>query len=108
MEVANIILSQLGGRCFLAMTDTKHLIAHENALSFHIPSNFARHGINRVRIDLTPQDLYNVTFSRVRGLKVLYQSSIEDVDCDQLRSVFTETTGLSLSLRSGSASLPPL
>jgi hypothetical protein len=98
MEVAKIILAQLGGSRFVAMTGAKYLIAYQAALSFHLPSNFAKNGINRVRVELTEQDLYDVTFSSVRGLKVFYQAKAEGICCEQLRSVFTGTTGLDVSL----------
>jgi hypothetical protein len=98
MTVANTILSQLGGQQFLAMTGAKFLLARESALSFHLPSNFATNGINRERIDLTAADLYDVTFMRARGLKVFYERKIEGLHCDQLRSIFTEATGLEVSL----------
>lgn len=57
-------------------------------------------GINRVRIDLTAADLYDMTFIRARGLKVFYETKIEGLHCDQLRSIFTEATGLEVSLGS--------
>jgi hypothetical protein len=100
MTIANTILSQLGGQRFIAMTGAKFLLAHESALSFHLPSNFATNGINRVRIDLTAADLYDMTFIRARGLKVFYETKIEGLHCDQLRSIFTEATGLEVSLGS--------
>lgn len=98
VTVAKTILAQLGGQRFLAMTGAKFLLAHASALSFQLPSHFAKNGINRVRIDLTPQDLYDVTFSRVRGIKIFYQSKVEGLYCDQLREVFTEVTGLDVAL----------
>lgn len=98
VTIAKTILAQLGGQRFLAMTGAKFLLAHASALSFQLPSNFAKNGINRVRIDLTPQDLYDVTFSRARGIKIFYQSKVEGVYCDQLRDVFTKTTGLDVAL----------
>jgi hypothetical protein len=98
VTIAETILNQLGGKRFLVMTGAKLLLAHPSGLSFHLPSNFAEKGINRVRIELTAQDLYDVTFSRCRGLKSFYEHKVEGLYCDQLRSVFTETTGLELSL----------
>jgi hypothetical protein len=92
--------SQLGGQRFIAMTGAKFLLAPESALSFHLPSNLATNGINRVRIDLTAADLYDMTFIRARGLKVFYETKIEEVHCDQLRSIFTEATGFEVSLGS--------
>jgi hypothetical protein len=100
VTIANTILSQLGGQRFLAMTGAKFLLAHESALSFHLPSNFATNGINRVRIDLTAADLYDITLMRAHGLKVFYETKIEGLHCDQLRSIFTEATGLEVSLGS--------
>jgi hypothetical protein len=79
MTVACVILHQLGGQRFVAMTGAKFLLAHESALSFHLPSNFAKNGINRVRIDLAPTDLYDVTFQRARGLKIFYE--VRSRDC---------------------------
>lgn len=101
MTVAQTILAQLGGQRFLTMTGAKFLLAHASALSFHLPSNFAKDGINRVRIDLTAQDLYDVTFSRARGIKIFYQSKVDGLYCDQLREVFTEATGLEVALHDG-------
>jgi hypothetical protein len=98
MTVATTILEQLGGRRFLVMTGARYLLAHAAALSFQLPSNFARNGINRVRIDLNAHDLYDVTFSRCRGIKSFYEQKVEGLYCDQLRSVFTETTGLEVTL----------
>jgi hypothetical protein len=96
--VASTILTQLGGQRFVVMTGAKFLLAHPNALSFQLPSNFARNGINRVRVELNGQDLYDVTFSRCRGLKVFFQTRVEGIDCEQLRPAFIESTGLQLSL----------
>lgn len=101
MTVAKTILAQLGGQRFLTMTGAKFLFAHVSALSFHLPSNFAKDGINRVRIDLTAQDLYDVTFSRARGIKIFYQSKVDGLYCDQLREAFTEATGLEVALHDG-------
>jgi hypothetical protein len=100
MTIANTILSQLGVQRVIAMTGAKFLLAHESALSFHLPSNLATNGINRVRVDLTAADLYDMTFIRARGLKVFYETEIEGLHCDQLRSIFTEATGLEVSLGS--------
>lgn len=96
--VATTILEQLGGRRFLVMTGAKHLLAHPHALSFQLPSNFAKNGINRVRIELNAMDLYDVTFSRCRGIEVQFEEKVHGIDCEQLRGVLTETTGLALSL----------
>jgi len=98
IAVAAVILEQLGGRRFLAMTGAKRLLAHPSALSFRLPSNFAKKGINYVRIELNLMDFYDITFSRVRGTEIIHEEQLRDVDCEQLRGVFTSTTGLETSL----------
>lgn len=98
LAVAAVILEQLGGKRFLVMTGARHLLAHPSALSFRLPSNFARDGINHIHIELTALDLYDVTFARYRGIDLTHQVRVTDIDCEQLRSIFTETTGLALSL----------
>ena len=80
------------------MTRAKFLLARESTLSFHLPSNFATNGINRVGTDLTAADLCGTTLMRARGLKVFCETKIEGLHCDQLRSIFTEVTGLEVSL----------
>lgn len=50
---------------------------------------------------LTAQDLYDVTFSRARGIKIFYQSKVDGLYCDQLREAFTEATGLEVALHDG-------
>lgn len=98
IAVAAVILEQLGGRLFLRMTGAKHLLAHPYALSFRLPSNFAKNGINYVRIDLNAMDLYDITYSRVRGGETLHEEKLRDVYGDQLRDIFTSATGLETSL----------
>src|ERR1700686_4088722 len=84
-EVAETILVQLGGNRFMAMTGARNFLADGNALRFRLPSNFAQHGINAVTIRLNGRDLYDVTFSRVRGIGVDIVTELRDVYCDSLR-----------------------
>lgn len=46
MNISNTILEQLGGGRFVLMTGAKHLVSHSDALSFRLPSRFAKDGIN--------------------------------------------------------------
>lgn len=94
LEVANTILEQLGGRRFAAMVGAKNFVGSADALSFRLPSNFAKDGINAVRVTLTPADLYNVEFSRVRGTKITSVAKDEGVYCDELQAIFLAATGL--------------
>lgn len=98
IAVAAVILEQLGGPRFLAMTGAKHLLGHPSALSFRLPSSFAKKGINFVRIELNVMDYYNITFAYIRGTEIIHEEQLRDIDCKQLRDVFTYTTGLETSL----------
>jgi hypothetical protein len=96
MQVANTILQQLGGGRFIAMTGSKNFVGRENGLSFSVGRNDA--GVNKVRVILTPADVYTVEAFRVRGTTVKLIGSREGVYCDNLRAVFETLTGLRTSL----------
>jgi hypothetical protein len=99
LTVATTILAQLGGNHFRVMTGAKNFIGGENDLSFRLPgSGFAKDGINHVRITLTPLDLYDIEFSRVRGRSVKMLHRETGIYFDQLREVFRLHTGLHTSL----------
>ena len=105
---ANTIIAQLGGRRFIAMTGAKNFGYGTNDggmpyLSFKLPSarHFVRDGINYVRVDLTPEDLYRVEFGTVRGGKRLNYTIKHEVDglySEDLPMVFEDVTGLCTSL----------
>lgn len=101
LEVATTIQQQLGGRMFAMMTGAKHFAAHTDergALSFKLPSNFATRGINYVKVTLTAADDYTVEFGKVRGLKYQVLDRFEGIYAEQLRELFTRTTGLDTSM----------
>ena len=96
MEIAQIILTQLGGAKRLKlMTGATQFIAVENGLAF---SFMARAHYNHIQIRLTPADLYTVRFSKYRGVSLVREKEITDLFNDQLKEVFEEETGLFLSL----------
>ena len=98
-QIAVTILSQLGGNKFIAMTGAKQFASMKNGgLIFKLPSNFAKNGINTVKIELMPSDTYDVTFFNIRGVNVKKVSFFTDVYCDQLQDIFTEATGLNTYL----------
>ncbi|MEY5370762.1 hypothetical protein WI850_24050, partial [Salmonella enterica subsp. enterica serovar Corvallis] len=73
-DIAVEILNQLGGNKFIAMTGAKNFVwLEKGGLIFKLPSNFARNGINLVRIKLEPSDTYNIEFLKSRGasLKII-------------------------------------
>jgi hypothetical protein len=100
MNVANIILQQLGGNKFIVMTGAKNLMSYgdQNALSFRLPSNFAKDKINFVKISLTADDLYTVEFKYIRGMKVADVSEHKGIYADTLQNLFTTATGLDTHL----------
>ncbi len=65
MSVANTILDQIGGRKFIAMTGASSFAGSANSLSFRIPQN-NKGRFGGVRIELTPDDLYRMTFVRLK------------------------------------------
>jgi|SRR5580658_1081686 hypothetical protein len=104
-RIATTILEQLGGGRFKMMTGAKNFAAiqprgSEGGLSFRLPGagGFCKDSINFVSIELTPQDEYIMTFGRVRGGDYKVVSMHRDIQVDQLRSTFTEVTGLAVSL----------
>lgn len=100
-QVAQIILEQLGGRKFAVMTGARNFMSSNDecgALSFRLPSNFAKEGINYVKVTLTGMDDYTLTFGKVRGLKYKVVDTREGIYAENLREVFKRVTGLDTSL----------
>ena len=102
MNVATIILQQLGGSRFNAMTGAKNHFADGPALQFKLPSNFAIDKINFVKIRLMPDDTYTMEFSKITWRRYVPTvkpiKTIDNVYCDQLQELFTATTGLDTHL----------
>lgn len=96
--VSLIILAQLGGRRFILMTGAKNLQSTPNSFSFRLPKAFALQGINHVKIELTPADLYRVTFGKIKGLDYKIIRVEDGIYADGLRLTFTHYTGLDTSL----------
>lgn len=100
MTVAKTILEQLGGGRFKAMTGAKTFVGGAGTLAFRLPGGrgFCKDGINAVRITLTPADVYDVEFMRIRGLTVTTVNKSEGIYAESLRSMFERETGLRTSL----------
>jgi hypothetical protein len=106
-SIASVILEQLGGSRFRVMTGAKNFVSSGNSLRFKLPSNFARHGVNLVKITLDASDTYTLEFFKMRGTKVEPIASQSDVYAEDLRDVFKRETGLNTSLGSmGNPSRP--
>jgi hypothetical protein len=100
LEVAQTIVEQLGGVKFQKMTGAKTFVGYSNRLTFRLPGarGYCADGINYVEIKLTPNDEYDMIFSRIRGTKVTQIAKYEGVYFDQLQELFTKATGLRTSL----------
>ncbi len=100
LTVANTILEQLGGRKFTVMTGARNFVGDFSGLSFRLPGagGFCADGINYVKVALNGNDEYDMTFSRIRGMKVTQVAKYDGVQFDQLQELFTKATGLQTSL----------
>jgi len=92
MTVAETILAQLGGNKFRVMTGAKNFVSSTYSLSFDIPKS--KDGINKVWIQLTTNDSYDIVFYSIRGTKINEVAKIEDIYTEQLIPIFEERTGL--------------
>jgi hypothetical protein len=99
-EIAQVILSQLGGRKFTTMTGANNLCALNEqlgGLSFKLPK-FSGVKVNYVKIVLNGKDLYDVEFGRIYGHKYTVISKHPDMYCDQIEELFQKETGLATHL----------
>jgi hypothetical protein len=62
LTTAKAILAQLGGERFLMMTGATTFIGSADSLTFKLGSNLKR--VTHVRVTLTPDGLYDMTFFR--------------------------------------------
>lgn len=104
MKIADIILEQLGGNKFLAMTGANHLLADGNTLRMNLPKNASK--ANRLWITLDEDDTYTMNFFKFTAgrlnTKTLTFTEDKKVDvkeingvyCDMLQDIFTSVTGM--------------
>jgi len=88
-QIAETILMQLGGARFAAMTGANMFLADGSCLRFKLPR--ASQAIKHVRVGLTADDLYDVTFLSRTGRVV---AEHRGVYAESLQSIFTAETGL--------------
>jgi len=98
MTVSATIYNQLGGRLFGVMTGAKNLVSTDNSLRFSLPGSITKNRLNKIVITLNGRDLYDITTYKIWGTKVTELETIEDVYAEQLRNVFSDMTGLAVSL----------
>jgi hypothetical protein len=88
LTMANAILAQLGGERFVMMTGATSFIGSADSLTFKLGSNPKR--VTHVRVTLTPDGLYDMTFFRTgKG-----PQSHDGVQREMLQEVFGANTGL--------------
>ncbi|EMP7139256.1 TPA: hypothetical protein ACQVH3_004646 [Serratia marcescens] len=99
-EIAQNILTQLGGNRLIAMTGAKNFVAIDRGLQFDLPkkAHFVKNGITRLHIVLDASDTYTIKAFKIRGMNVTEVSESSMIYCDVLQATFTELTGLDTHL----------
>lgn len=95
METAKIILQQLGGNQFVAMTGAKCFSDGPNTLIVRFKGSKVA---NHLNITLNQDDTYYIRFAKITGVSYQKVKEMGGVYCDMLRPIFEETTGLLTSL----------
>lgn len=93
---AQVILEQLGGSKFIAMTGAKNFtVTSESDLLFTLPNR----KVNRVVIGYDEgNDTYSMHFLKFANFDLHQVDSFSQVQANQLQSIFTEVTGLDTHL----------
>lgn len=97
LRIAETILKQFGGRRALAMIGSKSAVAFDNGLQIGFKAKSTNRS-NKIVITLNDSDLYDMEFWRIKGADMEKIEEIGDVYAEDLGRIFTETTGLYLSL----------
>lgn len=106
MTITQTILQQLGGNKFVAMTGSKNFVSDNKGNTLRMTLIKNKSGANRLDITLTPMDTYTMKFYKISGGKINMKTFefiplktkdikiFENVYCDMLEDIFTQTTGL--------------
>ena len=95
-EIAQVILQQLGGNKFLAMTGAHNLIAIESGLQLTLRTNQAKAKFMTVK--LNSMDTYDVKFSKISKNSLVTVAQESGLYDDMLQDYFTEITGYNTRL----------
>lgn len=101
LQIAQTIVTQLGGRRFIAMTGAGDFIGGDNFITFSLPAGFAKDGINKIRITLDWTDTYIFEALKIFPGPELKFDTIQKLDyvyADDLEDIFTSITGLDTHL----------
>lgn len=101
-QVAQTILSQLGGSKFLAMTGAYSLTYSGDSLSMRLSTKGTKNRVGGVRITLDGNDTYTMIAFSLRKkdgmLNVVETYNESGLYFDNLAEAFTEATGLYTTL----------
>ena len=95
MSVAQTIAQQIGHKA-LYMIGAKNIFASPNSLQLNLGRNAGNW--NKLKIALNELDLYDMTFYKIRKLKITAEKTLQNVYCDQLHDIIESETGLKTSL----------
>lgn len=93
-QVAAAIFDQLGARKFLVMTGARELVATAQGLQFKLPANFAKDGVNMIRVELNALDTYDVIAGRWDRLDFKEKARESLIYGEDLQRALTRLTGL--------------
>lgn len=98
MKSYEIILEQLGGRKFIAMTGATVMRDGDNKLIAKIKGSKA---YNHIEITHNSLDLYDIRFVKIGGQKIMYaikkDETFDNVYADSMINLIESETGLYLS-----------
>lgn len=109
-QVSNTILNQLGGNRFVAMTDAKNFLyadvtEHNDKIWLRMDLGRNKAKVNKLKIYYNAgQDTYTMHFYKQRVIKKTFDVQIsneqvfEGVHDEMLASIFTEVTGMYLTI----------
>jgi hypothetical protein len=99
-EVAQTILSQLGGNRFIAMTGCSNFGSTPNSLSFKLPRG-CKNKATHCTVSLDASDTYTVEFIKCNMRAAVYRQVVAEtsmVYAESLTELFTAATGLEVRL----------
>lgn len=89
--IAQTIINQLGGNCFIAMTGAKQFVSFADGVQFSLPRG------RKVRISLNA-DLYSLELFTIRTGTVRRLGLETQIYADKLAAEFSKMTGLDTHL----------
>lgn len=93
-----IILQQLGGNKFIAMTGAKDFVRSGDTMLQFSVGRGATNKTNKVRIELDANDTYTMRFYRIWKMEAKVIEEITGLYAEDLQRIFTDRTGFLTSL----------